>query len=84
MRLKIGIIQGLHKQLRYTLQAYDKDGKEAFGWSDVTPEYTTYWLERHKIYIETAEFWANASPVPPEALAAVAKMKEILGAEKCL
>ena len=83
MKIKIGIVQRLHTQLRYTLQVYENDEK-VFGWSDIRPENTKNWLEKNKTQIESAEFWANASPVPPEALEVVSDMKTILGEERCL
>jgi len=78
MRLKIGVIQLLHSALRYEVKVYKGNSDHAiFGWSEPTTEYTLGFLIKHKEEIESVEYWANASPVPPEALAKIERMKEI-------
>lgn len=83
MTLKIGVVIFVYKQPRYKVQIFEKN-KEVFGWVDTTHLFTLAWLQKNATEIESAEFWANATPVPIDMLNNVAKFKEILGKGKCL
>jgi len=81
--MKIGIIQGFYKTNRYDAECFE-DGKKSIGFSCDDPAFLFLFLDNHAEEIESIEFWANATPVPPDMLAAVSQMKEIVGVEKCL
>ena len=83
MTIKVGIIQKFYKQNRYDVECFE-EGKKRIGFSCDDPEFLFSFLEERFDLIEGIEFWANATPVPPDMLAVVAQMKEIVGVEKCL
>ncbi len=84
MQVKVGIIQGVYRQLRYDTECVDNDGKSRLKFSADDAAYLLLFLDRYEDEIETIEFYANATPVPPSALAVIAQCKEIVGVEKCL
>ncbi len=81
--IKIELVFGRYKQTRYELSGKMGD-RDTIKFSCDYPEFLFFYLERYKDNIETAEFCSNASPIPEEMLENVKKMKEILGAERCL
>lgn len=80
MHLQIGVVQLLHNTLRYEVKVFEGGSKRSvFGWSEPTPAYTLGFLQEHHTKIESVEYWANASPVPKEALEVIAQIKEMVG-----
>jgi hypothetical protein len=84
MTVKIGVIQRVYKQNRFVAECFEENGKMSIGFNCIEPAFLFSFLERNLVEIESVEFWANASPVPPDMLEAVGKMKKLVGEERCI